>query len=366
MIRSAAILLLLPVINTAPATADTAIGIAGPMTGTFAVFGEQMKAGANRAIADINAAGGVLGQPLTLVVGDDLCDRKQADAVANQMAGGKIAFLAGHLCSGASIAAATVYAEARIIQISPGATNPKFTDQRAGPGVFRLAGRDDRQGAVAGGFIASRFKDKRVAIVHDEAAYGKALADDVEKALADAGLKPVLTDTYESGGKDYTALVSRLKDARIDVVFIGGFAPEAGLIVREMREAAMDTVLVGGDALLTDEFWQAAGDAGEGAFVAYPPDPGLDPGVAGLATRFRAAGVEPEGFVLPTYAAVQVWAAAANAAGSTDFAKVAAAIAGGSFETAIGKVSFDEKGDMKLPAFVIYEWKAGRYGYLGN
>jgi branched-chain amino acid transport system substrate-binding protein len=179
------------------------------MSGTFSVFGDQMRVGANMAVADINASGGVLGQPLTLAIGDDLCDRKQADAVANQMAGRKVAVVIGHLCSGASIAAATVYAESGIIEISPAATNPQFTDNRAGPGIFRLAGRDDRQGPAVAAFIAARFKDKRIAVVHDEGSYGKTLSDDVEKALGAAGLKPILSDTYESGGRDYTALVSR-------------------------------------------------------------------------------------------------------------------------------------------------------------
>jgi branched-chain amino acid transport system substrate-binding protein len=353
-------------LSVSPALADIVIGTAGPMTGTFAIFGEQMRRGAEQAVADINAAGGVLGQPLTLTVGDDLCDRKEADAIANQMTGRKIALMAGHLCSGASIAAATVYAEAGIVQISPGATNPRYTDERAGPGVFRLAGRDDRQGAAAADFIATRFKGKRVAILHDEGAYGKALADDVERALAATGIKPIFTDTYESGGKEYGALAARLKDARIDAVFVGGMPTEAGLIARAMRDVATRTALVGGDALLADDFWLASGSAGEGAFVSYPPDPSRSPDAASLVAKFRAAGVEPEGFVLPTYAAIQIWAAAAATVGALDGPKVAAAIAEGTFDTVLGKVSFDEKGDADLPSFVIYEWKFGRYDYLGN
>lgn len=349
-----------------PSSAEIVIGTAGPMTGTFAIFGEQMRKGAEQAIADINASGGVLGQQLTLTVGDDLCDRKQADAIANQMAGRKIALMAGHLCSGASIAAATVYTEAGIIEISPGATNPKFTDERAGPGIFRLTGRDDRQGVAAGDFMASQFKSKRVAIVHDEGVYGKTLADDVEKALANVGIKPVFTDTYESGGKEYGALAARLKDARIDAIFVGGMPTEAGLIARALRDAGTQTALVGGDALIADDFWQAAGNAGEGTFVTYPPDPARSPEAGQLVAKFRATGTEPEGFVLPTYAAVQVWAAAAAAAGSVDGPAVAAKLAEGNFDTVLGKISFDEKGDVKLPAFVIYEWKAGRYDYVGN
>ena len=198
--------------------------------------------------------------------------------------------------------------------------------------------------------IASRFKDRRLAIVHDDAATGKSLADDVTAALGALGIRPVLTDTYESGSRDMTPLVSRLKDARIEVVFIGGVAADVGLIAARMREAALDAALIGGDAVLSDEFWQASGAAGEGALVTYPPDPALAPEAAALVERFRAAGIEPEGYVLPTYAAIQIFAAAAKKAGSTDFAKLAAAIAKSSFDTVIGKVSFDAKGDMNRPA----------------
>src|SRR5262245_47975687 len=137
---------LLALTLASPALADTAIGTAGPMNGPFQIFGEEMKAGAARAIADINEAGGVLGQKLALEVGDDNCDGTQAVAVANQMIGKKIVFMAGHFCSYASMPAAQVYTQAGIIQISPASPSPKFTDERAGPGTFRLCGRDDDQG----------------------------------------------------------------------------------------------------------------------------------------------------------------------------------------------------------------------------
>jgi branched-chain amino acid transport system substrate-binding protein len=365
--RAALIASTLALLAAAPASADILIGVAGPMTGSFAVLGQQMTAGAGMAVADINAAGGVLGEPLALSVGDDLCTRKEADAVANQMTGRRILFMAGHLCSTATMAAAPIYAEAKIVEITPGSTNPKLTDERAGPGFFRLAERDDRQGPAVAALIAGRFRDARVAVVHDDAASGKAIADSVTEALGNVAIRPVLADTFESGGRDYMPLVSRLKDARIDVVFIGGLAADAGLIVRQMRAAGMTAATaIGGDSLLSDDFWQAAGDAGDGTLVTYPPDPALAPEAAEIVRRFRAAGIEPEAYVLPTYAAVQVYAAAVAKAGGADFAKVSAAIAASSFDTVIGKVAFDAKGDMTRPGFVVYEWKAGRYGYPGN
>ena len=316
-----------------PALADIAIGTAGPMTGTFQIFGEEMQAGAARAVADINAAGGVLGQQLTLEVGDDNCDGTQATAVANQMIGKKIVFMAGHFCSFASIPAAQVYAQAGIVQISPASPHPKFTDERAGPGTFRLCGRDDDQGRVAGSFLAQRFAGKRIAFADDRSAYGKALADATRKAMNEAGKQEEFSETYEAGARDFNELVARIKEANIDVLYIGGYHTDAALIAKEMRDRALQTVIVGGDDLLTEDYWRAAGDAADGTLLTFPPDARENPEAAKVVEGFRKAGSEPEGYTLCTYAAVQVWAAAAAAAGSTDFDKVTAALAKGSFST---------------------------------
>ena len=173
------------------ASADITIATAGPMTGQYASFGEQMKAGAEAAVRDINAAGGVLGQMLKLEVGDDACDPKQAVAVANQMVNKGVVFMAGHFCSGSSIPASAVYDEEGIIQISPASTNPKLTDE-GGPGVFRVCGRDDQQGEVAGSFLAHQYAGKNIAIVHDKTAYGKGLADATKSVLEGKGGKAAL------------------------------------------------------------------------------------------------------------------------------------------------------------------------------
>ncbi|HET7715362.1 MAG TPA: branched-chain amino acid ABC transporter substrate-binding protein, partial [Bauldia sp.] len=216
------------------ASADITIATVGPMTGQYAAFGAQMKAGAEQAVADINAAGGVLGQQLVLEVGDDACDPKQAVAVANQLAGKGVALVAGHFCSGSSIPASAVYNDSNIIQISPASTNPKFTDERPGPGVFRVCGRDDQQGQVAGEFLAKNFADKNIAIIDDKSAYGKGLADETRKYMNEAGKTEVLNESYNAGEKDYSALVSKLKAANVDVLYVGGYHTEAGLIKRQM------------------------------------------------------------------------------------------------------------------------------------
>ncbi|TCT12714.1 amino acid/amide ABC transporter substrate-binding protein (HAAT family) [Tepidamorphus gemmatus] len=346
------------------AHADITIATAGPMTGQYASFGAQMKAGAEQAVADINAAGGVLGQKLVLEVGDDACDPKQAVAVANQMVGKSIALMAGHFCSGSSIPASQVYAEEGIIQISPASTNPKFTDERPGPGVFRVCGRDDQQGQVAGKFLAEKFGDKKIAILHDKSAYGKGLADETKKYMNEAGKQEALYEAYTAGEKDYTALVSKLKSENIDVVYVGGYHTEAGLIVRQMRDQGMDALLISGDALVTDEYWQITGDAGQGTLMTFSPDPRKNPDAAPVVEAFRAKGIEPEGYVLYTYAAIQTWAQAVEKAGSTDYDAVVKALNEGEFDTVLGKLSFNEVGDVSLPGYVFYEWKDGAYDYL--
>src|SRR5690606_2922961 len=252
----------LSVLMTGSAWAEIVIGVAGPMTGQYATFGEQMRAGAEQAVADINAAGGINGEQLRLVIGDDACDPKQAVAVANQFAGDGVVFSAGHFCSGSSIPASQVYAEEGILQISPASTNPDFTDKRPGDNIFRICGRDDQQGDIAGKFLMEHFAGKMVAFVHDKTAYGKGLADATMAVYEEAGGTPVLYEAYTAGEKDYTALVSKLKQEGVDVLYVGGYHTEAGLMTRQMREQGMDTVLVSGDALVTDEYWAITGDAG--------------------------------------------------------------------------------------------------------
>ncbi len=355
--------LALGMLGASASHADIVIATAGPMTGQYASFGAQMKAGAEQAVADINAAGGVLGQKLVLEIGDDACDPKQAVAVANQMVNKGVVFMAGHFCSGSSIPASSVYEEEGILQISPASTNPKLTDE-GGDNVFRVCGRDDQQGQVAGEYLASVYGDKNIAIIHDKTAYGKGLADETRKALKATGKSEKLYEAYTAGEKDYSALVSKLKKNAIDVLYVGGYHTEAGLIVRQMREQGMKTVLVSGDALVTDEYWSITGAAGEGTLMTFSPDPRKNPDAAPLVKKFRDNNIEPEGYVLYTYGAVQVFAQAAEAAGSTDLDKVLAKMNSMQFKTVLGEVGFDKKGDVTAPGYVFYQWKDGQYDYV--
>ncbi|HEY9057651.1 MAG TPA: branched-chain amino acid ABC transporter substrate-binding protein, partial [Aurantimonas sp.] len=346
------------------AYAEITIGVAGPMTGQYASFGEQLRIGAEQAVADINAAGGVNGEQLVLSIGDDACDPKQAVAVANQFASQGVPFVAGHFCSGSSIPASQVYADEQIVQISPASTNPDFTDQRPGDGVFRVCGRDDQQGEVAGNYIAETFPDAKVAIINDKTAYGKGLADQTQKYYEAAGKSPALVEAYTAGEKDYTALVTKMKEAGIDLVYIGGYHTEAGLMARQMREQGMDTVLMSGDALVAEEYWAITGDAGEGTLMTFSPDPRKNEAAAPVVAELEKAGKTAEGYVLYTYAAIQAWADAVETAGSTEYDSVVAALNDGDFSTVIGDLKFDDKGDVTLPGYVVYEWSNGEYDYV--
>ena len=346
------------------AQAQIKIATAGPITGEYAAFGAQMKAGAQQAVDDINAAGGVNGQKLQLEVGDDACDPRQAVSVANKLASDGAKFVAGHFCSGSSIPASKVYGDENMLEISPASTNPDYTDKGSW-NTFRVCGRDDEQGQVVGQYLAQHYKGEKIAILDDNSAYGKGLADEVRKALGANGGKEVLDEHYVAGEKDYSALVSRLKQAGVQLVYIGGYHTEAGLITRQAREQGLDAQFISGDALATDEFAQIAGPAGNGFMFTFPPDPRKNPEAAKVVQEFTAKGINPEGYTLYTYAAVQIWAEAADKAKSTDPQKVAAELKkDGPWQSVIGPITFDGKGDPTKPAYVFYKWENGKYSMM--
>ena len=350
--------------GTALAQDTVRIGVAGPMTGQYASFGQQLRNGAEMAVADINAAGGVLGKKLAIEVGDDACDPKQARAVGEKFAGMRVPFVAGHYCSSSSIPASEAYEEGNVLQITPASTNPTFTE-RGLWNTFRVCGRDDQQGSVAGNFMARNYKDKNIAILHDKSTYGKGLADETKKALNNAGVKEKLYEAYTQGDKDFNALVSKLKAASIDVVYVGGYHTEAGLILRQMRDQGLQAQMISGDAIATNEFWSITGPAGEGMLFTFGPDPRKKPSAAAVVAKFKQKGIDPEGYTLYTYAAIQEWSEAAKKAGTTDAKKVAATLKSGTWDTVLGNLSYTPKGDITKVDYVLYRWnKDGSYAEL--
>jgi branched-chain amino acid transport system substrate-binding protein len=343
------------------------IAVVGPMTGSNAALGEQMKRGAEMAVADINAKGGVLGKKLDLILADDACDPKQAVAAANDVVGKKVVFVAGHYCSSSSIPASAVYNEAGVLQMTPASTNPALTDDAAKKGwnnIFRACGRDDAQGAVAGKYLADHYKGKRVAIVHDKTAYGKGIADETKKAMNAAGLKETMYEAITQGDKDFSALVSKMKQANIDVIYFGGYQTEGGLIVRQARDQGLKAQFIGADALVTEEFWKITGPAGEGTMMTFAPDPRNVPAAKAVVDKFMAEKYNPEGYTLYTYAAIQAFAAAADKAKSTKVDDLSKALHSMTVPTVVGPLTWDKKGDIVDPKYVFYIWKNGTYAEM--
>ena len=342
------------------AQAEVLVATAGPMSGQYAWFGEQMQRGAELAVADINAAGGILGEKVRLIVGDDACDGDQAVALANKFVTDGIAFVAGHWCSSSSIPASKVYEAADILMITPASTNPKLTDE-GGPNVFRLSGRDDEQGLVAGDYLAAKWGDQKIAILHDGTTYGKGLADATKDQLNERGVKEAMYESYVPGNADYSSVVSKMQSEDINVFYVGGYSTEAGLMIREAHDMGYDVQLVSGDALTSTEFAMVAGPAADGTLITFFPDARNNPEAADVVARFRNDGYEPEGYTLQTYAAFQTWAQAAEKAGSLDLDKMIGTLQKAEFDTVFGSFSFDDNGDMTAPGFVWYFWKDGEY-----
>jgi branched-chain amino acid transport system substrate-binding protein len=351
------------------AQAQIKLGVAGPITGPNAAFGAQLKNGAEQAVEDINAKGGVMGQKIVLQTGDDASDPKQGVSLANKFAADGVKWVVGHFNSGVSIPASEVYQESGIVQITPASTNPKFTERNQW-NTFRTCGRDDQQGAVAGTYLSTHFKGKKVAIVHDKTPYGKGLADETQKAMEAKGLKAAMYEGVNTGEKDYSALVSKLKQQNVDVVYFGGLHTEAGLIIRQMRDQGLKAPMMSGDGITDKEFVQIAGPGAEGTFMTFGPDARKNPNAKEAVAKFKAKNYDPEAYTLYTYAAVQILAQAAEGAKSTDGKKVAEYMKSGkTFKTVIGDISFDKKGDITRPDYVMYVWKKGADGkidYSGN
>jgi len=344
---------------------EIVIAVAGPMTGQYASFGEQMRRGAQMAVADLNAKGGVNGRKLRLEIGDDACDPKQAVALANQLASKKVVFVAGHFCSGSSIPASEVYAEEGMLQISPASTNPTLTERGAKfNNVFRVCGRDDQQGKVGGDYIADKLKGKAVAVVHDKSQYGKGLADFAKARLNERGVAEVMYEAVTQGDKDFSALISKMKQARVEVIYYGGYHTEAGLMIRQARDQGLNATLVSGDAMVTQEFWSIAGKAGEGSLMTFDADPRKNPIAAPIVAKFRAQGYDPEGYTLYTYAAIQTFVQAVTKAKSTKLSELLKVMHGSTFDTVLGLISFNDKGDVTTPAYRVYSWKDGKYDYV--
>ncbi|OSI35698.1 branched-chain amino acid ABC transporter substrate-binding protein [Bradyrhizobium canariense] len=353
--RLAAAALVSLALSSSARSKDVYIAIAGPMTGSTAALGAQIRDGAAAAVDSINASGLLPDTRLILRIADDACDPKQAVAVANRLTSDGIKLVVGHFCSSSSIPASDIYAEAEVIQISPGSTNSRLTERGLNT-LFRICGRDDQQGRVAAEYIVRHHRDAKLAVLDDKSTAGRGIADIVESRLRAAGEHPV-RQSYVAGEKDYTALVSRLKREGIQLVYIGGYYNEIGLIVRQAAEAGARLTVIANDPLMTTDFWAIAGEAANGTLFTFMPDPTKNAAGAAAVAKLKGSGLTAAGYTLYAYAAVQAWADSVKRAGTFDAMRVAAALRSESIDTAIGTVRFDSKGDNAAPGFIVYRWR---------
>jgi branched-chain amino acid transport system substrate-binding protein len=339
----------------APTRAEVRIGLAAPLTGNAAWAGGDTVEGAEIAVADLNAQGGVLGERVELITVDDYCDGEQAVAAASKLLADGVVMVFGHQCSGAAIPASKLYADADVLMVSTFATNPRLTEQGF-RNVFRVVGRDDVQGEIAAELLAERWGDQPIAILHDGEAYGEGLAAETKKGLNRRGVTEAMFDEIAPEQTDYFDIIEQMKDEEIAVLYYGGYAPEAAVIIRQARSSGHDLQLVSGDGLGNEDFALIAGSAADGALMTLAPGPRADPAAATVAERLDRLPA------YTAYAAVQVWARAVETAGTFETEAVADALRRDEFETVLGRIGFDDKGDVTgYDTFVWYQWRGGDY-----
>lgn len=324
------------------------------MTGRYARFGQAMREAALLATGT-DEARQVGGRRIRLVIEDDACDRARAIEVAQRLVASKAVLVVGHHCPGASLAAAPIYAAAGIVMISPGTTEPAFTDKRAGPSIFRLAPRDDMEGAVSGAWLARNFSGRRVAILHDRTLAGIALAEATRKSMRAGGLAEALHSGFVAGEPDYLQVARDLRSRQIDAVYLGAYPSEVTLILAALARDGQRTQVVASHLLA------AATETGgsqqrrrlDGLAVTAPADIGrladpasLPPDSPGFAERRTKSN---------TLAAFEAWGAAA--AGDPSPAAATHELQTSTMRTVLGDIRFDKKGDAMVPFFAMYVWR---------
>jgi branched-chain amino acid transport system substrate-binding protein len=353
------------VLAAAPLRAEPAkVGLANPLSGPLAATGQRNHMAVRLAVETINATGGLLGRRVELVAADDACGTDQAAAAALDLVKASVSLVVGHMCSHASLIAAAVYEAAMVPMITPDSTHPRLTEEGR-PNVFRLGGRDDEQGRIAGDWLAAQPGAARIAIIHDGSTYGSGLANRVRARLRDLGVAELLFEAYAPGAADYGPLAARLARGEPALLFVGGYGPDAGRILRTIRRAGLTLRMIGGDALAGEEFWNAAGPAANGSLFTARPDLRDRPGARNVLEAFRVLGSGDLPTGLGAYAAVEVWAEAVRRAGTLDPPTIVEMLHRGRFQTVIGPVAFDDKGDLVGATWQWFAWRDGDYRPLG-
>jgi len=348
---------------SAPGFADTIkLGVAGAHSGDLASYGLPSVNAAKLVVKKFNAAGGVLGKQVELLVEDDVCKPEVAGNTATKLVSDGADVVLGHICSGATKAALGFYKEAKIVAMSPSATNPDLTLTGDYPNFFRTIPHDAKQAQLQVKFATQTLKVKKVAILHDKGDYGKGQAELAKNYFEDAGIEVVLFEGVTPGAVDYSAIVTKVKRKKPDLVVWGGYHPEASKIVTLIRKKKMKTLFMGADGVKDDTFIKVAGKYAEGVYATGPMDISSNP-LAKLAKEEhqKEFGSDPGAFFDAAYAASLAMLNAIEKAGSTDYDAVVKALKTEYVDTPLGKIKFDDRGDATGIGFAVYQVKDGQF-----
>ncbi len=341
------------------------IGSASPLTGPQAHIGIDIRNGVQLALDDLNRAGVEIGGKkvkFELVAEDDEANPTKATTVAQKLTDAKVAAVVGHFNSGASIPASKIYSDAGIPQISPSSTNPKYT-QQGFKTAFRVVAHDGQQGPTLATFAIEKLKAKNVAVIDDSTAYGQGLADAFEAAIKAAGAKIVAREHTTDKDTDFTAILTKIKGRKPDLIMFGGIDPQAGPMAKQMATLGIKAKFIGGDGIQTPNFIKLAGAAAEGVMASMPGLPITQmPGGKAFLDKYKAKfNAEVELYAPMGYDAVMVFVEAMKRAGSADAAKFLPEIGKTGYQGVIGPIAFDEKGDLKNGPITIYVVKGDKW-----
>ena len=348
-----------------PETLTVKIGSASPLTGPQAHIGIDIRNGVQLGIEDANAANIEIGGKkvkFEMVAEDDEANPTKATTVAQKLADAKVAAVIGHFNSGASIPASKIYSDAGIPQISPSSTNPKYT-QQGFKTTFRVVAHDDQQGPTLARFAAKTLQVKSVAVIDDSTAYGQGLADAFENTIKGMNVKIVAREHTTDKDTDFKAILTKIKGRAPDLIMFGGIDPQAGPMIKQMKELGIKAKFIGGDGMQTPNFIKIAGEASTGAMASIPGLPkDLMPGGKIFLEKYKAKfNQEVELFAPMDYDAVFVLIEAMKRVGSVDPAKFLPEIGKTAYQGVIGPIAFDDKGDLKNGPITIYVVKDGKW-----
>ncbi len=344
--------------------ADTIkLGVAGPHSGDLASYGIPTIKAAELVVKKVNAAGGVLGKKVELLVEDDVCKPEVATNTATKLISNNVDVVLGHICSGATKAAMGIYKDSKIIAMSPSATNPGLTQSGDYPNFFRTIASDDAQAKLEVDFALGVLKLKKIAVLHDKGDYGKGLAEFAKSFIEkDPRGEVVLYEGITPGAVDYSAIVQKIKRSGAEAVIFGGYHPEASKVVSQMRKKRMKTIFISDDGVKDDTFIKVAKKYAEGVYATGPMDVSSNPmAIAANEAHKKAYGSDPGAFFLNAYAATLALLNAIEQAGSTDYDAVAKALRTKDVATPLGNIHFDERGDATGVGFSMYQVKNGVY-----